>query len=609
MELFRLFGTVLIDDKEALAALKNVDEKGQKTKNSLQDIAKKGAAIGAAVIAGTGAAIGGMLALANSTSDTAGKWLELSQRTDIGVESLQRWGYAAVQSGADVEKLEVGMKKLSTNIVDATAQSGASRDAFGKLGLSMSDLSKMSPEQTFDAIMAKLADMPESAEKNVIGNQLLGKAYTELKPLLAEGSAGMEALKNKANELGIVMSEDSVKAAEGFGDQMDDVKMSFDGIKNKIVGDLLPSLSNMLTWFSDKMPAIQETAGNALGFISDTIGFIAENSNILIPVLGGLAAAFVIMQIIGVVNGLMAAYTAFTTTATGVQIGLNAALMANPVGLVVAAIAALIAIGIALYMNWDKIKEKAGEIFGKLQDVVGGAIEKIKGFFQKVIDFVKNNWQGLLLLIVNPFAGAFKLAYDNCEGFRNKVNEIFEKIKSAISDKINAIKTTVSSVFGLIKDIMANPFEAAKAAISIVIDKIKGFLNFKWEFPKLKMPHFSISGSMNPLKWIEEGLPKIGVDWYAKGGIFDKPTIFNTPYGLKGVGDASSPEVVAPLSDLNRMIEDGISRAIAPLYMNQPQAEAPIIENTIYFSDDKVWASAKRGKLKENRRYELQSVF
>ncbi|MDD3173354.1 MAG: hypothetical protein PHF63_06810 [Herbinix sp.] len=554
MELFRLFGTVLIEDQEAINTLKNVDNQGKKTKTSLQDIADKGAKIGAAVVAGTGIAVTGLMALANGTAENADKWDKLSLRTGIAVENLQRWGYAAEQSGADISVLETGMKKLSKSVVDAQNGSKDAQKAYEELGISMSELSNMSPEQTFDAVMKKLADMPDSAEKNVLGNQLLGKSYTELKPLLAAGSEGMQALKDRADELGIVMSGESVTAGVAFGDTLADVKSNFDGVKNKIVADLLPQLTNMLNWFIEKSPQIQSVAGATLGFVSDIIGFIADHSNILIPILGGLLGAIMALQAISVVNGLMTAWKASTISTTLAQGGLNAVLMANPIALVIAAIAALIAIGIALYMNWDKIKEKAGSVFEKLKDIVGGGIDKIKGFFEKIINFVKDNWQGLLLLIVNPFAGAFKLAYDNCEGFRNKVNSIFEKIKTTISDKVDAIKTGISTVFGTIKDIMANPFEAAKDIISGVIDKIKGFLNFNWEFPKLKMPHFSVTGSMNPLDWVDGGLPKLSVDWYAKGGIFDKPTIFNTPYGLKGVGDAKSPEVVAPLDNLKSML-------------------------------------------------------
>lgn len=499
MELFRLFGTVLIEDKEAIQALKNVDDKGKKTKTNLQEIADKGVKIGAAVVAGTGAAIGSLMVLANTTADSADKWDKLSLRTGIAVEELQRWGYAAGQSGADITVLETGMKKLSDTMIDAQNGSKTAQSAYEQLGISMADLATMTPEEAFESVMNSLADMEDGALKNSIGNDLLGKSFVELKPLLAEGSQGMQDLKNRADELGIVMSEEAVGAGVVFGDTLADAKSSLDGVKNGIMVELLPQLTNMLNWFLEKMPAIQEVASNALGFVSDTIGFISDNSNILIPILGGLLGAFIALKIVSVINGLMAAYTAFTTTATGVQIGLNAALMANPIGLVIAAITALIAIGIALYMNWDKIKEGASKLW-------------------------------------------------------DKIKTTFTNIKNTIDEKIDAVNKKVSDIFGKIKDVMTKPFETARDTISGVIDKIKGFLNFEWEFPKLKMPHFSVSGSMNPLKWIDEGLPKISVDWYAKGGIFSKPTIFNTPYGLKGVGDAKSPEVVAPLHELKSML-------------------------------------------------------
>jgi hypothetical protein len=554
MELFKLWGTVLIEDQDAIDALKKVDDKGKKTTSSLQDLADKGAKIGAAITAGAGIAVAGLMTLANSTAQTADKWDKLSERTGISAEELQKWGYAAQQSGGDIALLETGMKKLSNMVADAQDGNAKAIESFEKLGLSVSDLSNMSMEDVFNATMMSLGDMEQGAQRNALANDLLGKTYTELMPMINEGSEGMNALKNRADELGVVLSQNAVNSGVKFGDTLEDAKASLGAVKNTIVADLLPQLTNMLNWFVEKSPQIQAVGGAALGLISDAIGFISDNSNILIPILGGVLGAIMALQVISVVNGLMTAWKASTIATTLAQGGLNAVLMANPIGLVVAAIAALIAIGIALYMNWDKIKEKAGEIFGKLKEIVGGGIDKIKGIFEKIINFVKDNWQGLLLLIVNPFAGAFKLAYDNCEGFRNAVNGIFEKIKTGISDKINAIKAVITFVFSTIKDIMSNPFEAAKDIIGGVIDKIKGFLNFKWEFPKLKMPHFSISGSMNPLKWIDEGVPKLSVDWYANGGIFNKPTIFNTPYGLKGVGDAKSPEVVAPLDNLKEML-------------------------------------------------------
>ena len=74
---------------------------------------------------------------------------------------------------------------------------------------------------------------------------------------------------------------------------------------------------------------------------------------------------------------------------------------------------------------------------------------------------------------------------------------------------------------------------------------MKNFLNFQWEFPKLKMPHFSISGSMNPMKWFDEGVPSISVEWYAKGGIFSNANVI-------GVGERGD-EAVVPLNNKTKV--------------------------------------------------------
>lgn len=597
MELFKLFGTVLIEDQDAIKALKNVDNKGKETKTSLQEIADKGVKIGAAVVAGTGAAIGGLMALANTTADSADKWDKLSLRTGIAVEELQRWGYAAGQSGADITVLETGMKKLSDTMVDAQNGSKTAKSAYEQLGISMADLATMTPEQAFESVMNALGDMEDGALKNSIGNDLLGKSYVELKPLLAEGSEGMQALKDRADELGIVMSEDAVGAGVVFGDTLADAKSSLDGVKNKIVADLLPQLTKMLEWFLGKMPQIQSVAGSALGFVSDVIGFIADNSNILIPVLGGLLGAFIALKMISIVNGLMAAYTAFTTTATGVQMGLNAALMANPIGLVIAAITALIAIGIALYMNWDKIKEKAGELWNGLKEKWEGIKKATSEAWGKVKDAMSNAMNAAKDTVKEKLNNIKSAYEENGGGIKGIAAAAMEGIKGYYSAGLTFIDKLTGGKLTDIKNSFLNKFESVKNIVSNAIEKIKGFLNFKWEFPKLKMPHFSISGSMNPLKWIDEGVPKISVDWYAKGGIFSKPTIFNTPYGLKGVGDAKSPEVVAPLHELNGMISEGILKTLEPL-LTKLQSESPEHVTKVYL-DTELWGTYVNKRIEE----------
>ena len=348
MELFRLFGSILIDDKDAIEKLNQTDKKAKTTKGGLDKLIEGGAKVGAALVAGTGAAVGGMMALANNTADTADKWDKLSLRTGIGVENLQKWGYAASQSGADIGKLEVGMKKLSDTMIDAQNGSKVAKEAYEGLGITMQELSAMTPEEAFERTIYALSNMEESALKNSIGNDLLGKSYTELKPLIAAGADGIDELRNRASELGIVMSESAVKSGVVFGDTMADVKDSLGAAKDRIVADLMPNLTKMLQWVLDNMPKIQEVAKKAFDLIAGAIQWVGDNSNWLIPVLAGVAAAFVGLQIVGVITKLMTTFKAITTAVASSQGILNAVMAANPIGLVIVAIAALIAIGVAL---------------------------------------------------------------------------------------------------------------------------------------------------------------------------------------------------------------------------------------------------------------------
>jgi hypothetical protein len=239
-------------------------------------------------------------------------------------------------------------------------------------------------------------------------------------------------------------------------------------------------------------------------------------------------------------------------------------MMASPVTwivlAIVAAIAALVAIIVLVVKHWDEIKEATSKAINAMKEAVSNGIDAIVGFFKNIINWVKENWQGLLLMLVNPFAGAFKLLYDNCDGFREFIDNFIEKIKSAIStgfswikDKIvNPIKDAFSSVkqtFTNIVSTIGEKLGAAKNKVKEIIDKIKGFFNFEFKWPSMKMPKFSIS----PSGWkvgdlLEGSIPKLSIKWNALGGIFDKPTLFGYGSSLQGIGE-NGAEAVVPLEN------------------------------------------------------------
>lgn len=317
------------------------------------------------------------------------------------------------------------------------------------------------------------------------------------------------------------------------------------------------------------LPQIQEALGVVTEKLGEAFTWLSEHKAVLAVMAGIITGIVAAIGLYNAVAAVKAAMDAAQVTTLGALITAQLASAAAtitaiaPYLLIVAAIAAVIAIIVLCVKNWDTIKEATKKAFEKMKEIVQTGVDAIVGFFQKVIGWIKENWQGLLLLIVNPFAGAFKLAYDNCEGFRNKVDGFISKIKTGIKNGFDAVKnnivnpiknayTNALQTFENIKTGVTNKINGLRDKVKEAIDKIKGFFNFKWELPKFKMPHFKATGefSLNP-----PSVPTISVDWYAQGGVFDKPTLF--PYGngqIGGLGEAGA-EAIVPLENNTQWLD------------------------------------------------------
>ena len=348
-------------------------------------------AIGAGVV---GAAVIGMT---NKLTETTGAIKDSADRAGMSAEEFQKWAFAAEQSGMSAETLEGAMIKQQKVFAEAKTGSETAGAAYAKLGIDISSIGSSS--EAFDQVMAKMAGMTDESERNALANDIFGKSYSELTPLLNEGAAGMDALKQQAVDLGGVMSNDAVASGEALGDTLDQISLIGAGLFNTVATMLMPAVQTFADWVIANSPTIQSTAEGAFNIIAGAIQFVIDNSNWLIPVLAGVVGGFVALQIISTVKGLMDAYKASTIAQTIAQGGLNAVMAANPFALVVLGIAALIAIGVALYMNWDVVKTTAMNLWSSIQTIfgnigtyisekmtsaknaVGNAIDAIKGFF------------------------------------------------------------------------------------------------------------------------------------------------------------------------------------------------------------------------------------
>lgn len=152
----------------------------------------------------------------------------------------------------------------------------------------------------------------------------------------------------------------------------------------------------------------------------------------------------------------------------------------------------------------------------------------------------------LVATLIAGLVAAFVTAYATSEDFRNKVNAAFSAVKNTISAVVNGVKSAISGMATAI----SNTFNKIRTTISSAVSKIKSLFNFSWSLPKPKLPHFSVSGGKAPWGFMGQGsLPRVGISWYAKGGIFDAATLIPTAGGFAGVGEAGA-EAVAPIDVL-----------------------------------------------------------
>lgn len=193
---------------------------------------------------------------------------------------------------------------------------------------------------------------------------------------------------------------------------------------------------------------------------------------------------------------------------------------------------------------WNVISSVVSGVVNTIKSVVSGAWNAISSITSSVFNTVKGIVSSVWNGIKSTISGVVN-------GVKSVVSSVWNAIKSVTSSVFNGIKSTATSIWNGIKSAIEGPINTAKNIVKGAIDAIKGFFNFEFKWPHIPLPHFSISGSINPLDWLKGGLPKIGVEWYAKGGILEKPTAFGiSPNGNVRIGGEAGKEAVAPISEL-----------------------------------------------------------
>lgn len=390
-------------------------------------------------------------------AETLAKIREDAAKTPYSVESLVKANQLLISTNGNAEKSRKTIIALS-NAISAT---GGGDDELIRMAQNLQQISNSGKATTEDIKQFAYAGI------DIYGllSDYTGKSVQECKELEISYDLLSNALEMAATEGGKYFGANEAQAQTLNGkistlkdNIQDGLGTAMQGI-NDVFGKLV----------SIAIDLVEEIDWKKFGEnVTGTFQFLMDNGGKIASLVASIGAAFISWNVGAMIQGVISSITALGGILPALKtaiLGVNAALKANPIGLVLTGISLLVAGIIALWNNCDWFRDGVITIGNAIVDFISDAVDGIVHFFtvtvpqafNKVLDFVKTNWQGLLLLLVNPFAGAFKLLYDNFEGFRNAVNTLVERIKTAFINMKDGISNTV----GNIKDAIVNGFQAA----------------------------------------------------------------------------------------------------------------------------------------------------
>jgi hypothetical protein len=322
-----------------------------------------------------GGAITGVMGVAVKIFAAAGDKLDkLSLRTGVGAGALAELGFAAEQSGADMDTVEKAIKRQAKGILDLERGMSTAVDAFGALGLGIEDIQGLKPEDQFQLIADRLKGIEDPTRRAALAQEVFGKAGTSLIPMLGN----LRELRKEAKDLGIVPADDEVANAAKVTDAINRIKRTLGAMMFNagaaLAEPVLAGLENVKKvtvfvskWISENKQLVRTIAAVGVGLLAAGAAIFSIGTLLV----GAGAAIASIGSIMGVIGGAIA-------------------LVLSPVGLLTAAVVGGIAAFVAftdtgkemagsLITGFGSLLEKAKAVFGGIYDAIAGGDFKKAG--------------------------------------------------------------------------------------------------------------------------------------------------------------------------------------------------------------------------------------
>ena len=246
---------------------------------------------------------------------------DLSKRTGVSSAALQAYQFAADQSGVSIETFGKSLQKLTINLGEAQTGNGAAIKAFTDLGLSVQELSTLSPQVAFEKIAASIAALPNPAQQAAAAVSLFGKSGVDLVPVFQEGAGFLEQMRKEAERLNIVLSDEQVGNMATLNDSIGEVSLAFKGLTSRVVAELAPALSEAALSLADFLGSLNanEIAGQLIASF-DQLTLSTKNLQAIFAIIKGtVSLLFGFFSVISTAIGFL------VTNLNGAAVGAAAA--------------------------------------------------------------------------------------------------------------------------------------------------------------------------------------------------------------------------------------------------------------------------------------------
>ena len=489
MDVFDLSATLSLDTSKYESGLKGAGEKAKAIGSKIGSAFKTATLVTGAFVAAGAAVTGVLISGARATANYGDNVDKMSQKLGLSTDAYQKWDYVIKLAGADINSMSTGLKTLTNKLDDAKNGGTKAQEMFEKLGISTEDLNKMSREEVFEATIKGFQGMADSTERAALANDLFGKSGQNLTPLFNQTAEDTEKQLELAEKYGMVMPEAAVKASAAFNDSLTTMDMTFTGLKNRMMGEFLPAMTQVTDGMAKLFAGDDSGAKDVAKGIEGIVVKVAE----VLPKIVKIGANIAIKLGEGFINELK----------TKLGGGNLSEAFASGVDYIVNNVPAMIEkIAKGFSDNAPKIAEEGLKMMLKLGEGIIKALPTIISATGQIVNGLLKVVVGIpALLLAKGLGAAGKFALGLLKGAGKIINAAGSLVKSAVkgitkgaSNFINAAKkmatdavSSLKSGFDNVVDIgrnivkgigkgITNGTDWIKNQIRSFVDNVKSFL-------------------------------------------------------------------------------------------------------------------------------------